>query len=68
MDRALAAETLAAQAMGDIDPVYGALVPPIHPSTVYEFGPDGAYRSRVPLSADVAATRREPLRRRRPVP
>src|ERR1700675_2718347 len=45
MDRALAAETLAAQAMGDIDPVYGALVPPIHPSTVYEFGPDGTYRS-----------------------
>jgi cystathionine gamma-synthase len=45
MDRALAAETLAAQAMGDIDPVYGALVPPIHPSTTYDFGPDGAYRS-----------------------
>src|SRR3989454_3019192 len=31
--------------MGDIDPVYGALVPPIHPSTIYEFGPDGVYRS-----------------------
>jgi cystathionine gamma-synthase len=42
---ALSAETLAAQALGDIDPEYGDLVPPIHPSTTYEFGPDGAYRS-----------------------
>jgi cystathionine gamma-synthase len=42
---ALSAETLAAQALGDIDPEYGDLVPPIDPSTTYEFGPDGAYRS-----------------------
>lgn len=41
----LSAETLAAQALGDIDPEYGDLVPPIHPSTTYEFGPDGTYRS-----------------------
>jgi cystathionine gamma-synthase len=43
--RALAPDTLAAQAMGDVDPVYGALVPPIHLSTTYERGPDGAYPS-----------------------
>jgi len=41
----LSPETLAAQALGDVDPVYGALVPPIHLSTTYERGPDGAYRS-----------------------
>ena len=41
----LSAETLAAQALGEIDPEYGDLVPPIHPSTTYEFGPDGTYRS-----------------------
>ena len=41
----LSAETLAAQALGEIDPESGALVPPIHPSTTYEFGPDGTYRS-----------------------
>ncbi len=45
MNQALSAETLAAQALGDVDPEYGDLVPPIHPSTTYEFGPDGAYRS-----------------------
>jgi cystathionine gamma-synthase len=38
-------ETLAAQALGDVDPVYGALVPAIHLSTTYERGPDGAYKS-----------------------
>jgi cystathionine gamma-synthase len=43
--RALAPDTLAAQAMGDVDPVHGALVPPIHLSTTYERGPDGAYPS-----------------------
>ena len=33
MKPSLSAETLAAQALGEIDPEYGALVPPIHPST-----------------------------------
>jgi cystathionine gamma-synthase len=32
----LSAETLAAQALGEIDPESRALVPPIHPSTTYE--------------------------------
>jgi cystathionine gamma-synthase len=41
----LSPETLAAQALGAVDPVSGALVPPIHLSTTYERGPDGAYRS-----------------------
>jgi len=45
MRNTLSPETLAAQALGDVDPVYGALVPPIHLSTTYERGPDGAYRS-----------------------
>ncbi len=41
----LSPETLAAQALGAVDPVSGALVPPIHLSTTYERGPDGAYQS-----------------------
>jgi cystathionine gamma-synthase len=45
MNRGLSPETLAAQAMGDIDPVTGALAPAIHPSTTYERSPDGSYRS-----------------------
>ena len=32
----LSCETLAAQASGESDPATGALVPPIHPSTIYE--------------------------------
>ena len=43
--RRLSPETLAAQALGTVDPVSGALVPPIHLSTTYERGPDGAYQS-----------------------
>ncbi len=43
--RSLSPETLAAQALGAVDPVSGALVPPIHLSTTYERGPDGAYPS-----------------------
>src|SRR5438552_1697745 len=38
-------ETLAAQAMGDVDATSGALTPAIHPSTTYERSPDGTYRS-----------------------
>jgi cystathionine gamma-synthase len=45
MNHGLSRETLAAQAMGDIDAASGALVPAIHPSTTYERSPDGTYRS-----------------------
>ena len=41
----LAPETIAAQALGRIDPVTKALVPAIHPSTTFERDKDGAYRS-----------------------
>jgi cystathionine gamma-synthase len=41
----LAPETLAAQALGRIDPVTRALVPAIHPSTTYERDKDGGYSS-----------------------
>lgn len=37
----LSPETLAAQACGGSDSASGALVPPIHPSTIYEANPDG---------------------------
>ena len=40
----LSRETLAAQASGEADPVSGALVPPIHPSTIYEANADGTAR------------------------
>ena len=40
MQQGLAPETLAAQALGDVDPVSRALVSPIHPSTIYERAPD----------------------------
>jgi cystathionine gamma-synthase len=45
MTEALSPETLAAQALGEGDPTSGALVPPIHPSTVYEANPDGRTRA-----------------------
>ena len=38
-------ETLAAQALGEVDQASGALSPAIHPSTIYERSPDGTYRS-----------------------
>lgn len=43
--RNLAPETLAAQALGRIDEMTRALVPPVHPSTTYERDPDGDYSS-----------------------
>jgi cystathionine gamma-synthase len=43
--KSLSPETMAAQALGTVDPMSGALVPPIHLSTTYERGPDGTYRS-----------------------
>src|SRR6266581_8745096 len=52
-DRAVSAETLAAQALGDADPVTGGLAPAINPSTNYEQQPDGSYRQdRVYARAD----------------
>lgn len=41
----LAPDTLAAQALGRIDPATRALVPPIHPSTTFERDKDGGYSS-----------------------
>jgi cystathionine gamma-synthase len=41
--RALAPETLAAQALGRVDETTRAVVPPIHPATTYERDPDGSY-------------------------
>ena len=41
----LAPETVTAQAMGRIDEVTRALVPPVHLSTTYERDPDGGYSS-----------------------
>jgi len=38
-NRTLAPETLAAQALGYVDPATGALVPPIHSATTYERPP-----------------------------
>jgi cystathionine gamma-synthase len=49
----LSAETLAAQALGDVDPQSGGLTPAINPSTNYEQQPDGSYREdRVYTRAD----------------
>jgi cystathionine gamma-synthase len=41
----LSRETLAAQALGEIDHTSGAVVPPIHPSTMYEASGDGSPRT-----------------------
>jgi len=41
----LASETAAAQALGRVDAITRALVPPIHPSTTYERDADGCYSS-----------------------
>src|SRR6266568_2126329 len=46
-------ETMAAQAMGEVDPVSGDLVPPIHMSTTFERQTDGSYlQDRVYTRAD----------------
>jgi cystathionine gamma-synthase len=45
MTEHLSPETLAAQAMGEADAASGAVVPPIHASTIYERDPDGTDRS-----------------------
>jgi cystathionine gamma-synthase len=43
-DRSVSAETLAAQALGEVDQVSGGLAPVINPSTSYERQADGSYR------------------------
>jgi cystathionine gamma-synthase len=49
----LSPETLAAQALGDIDPGSGGLAPVINPATTYEQLPDGSYhQGRVYTRAD----------------
>jgi cystathionine gamma-synthase len=49
----LSAETLAAQALGDVDPQSGGSTPAINPSKNYEQQPDGSYREdRVYTRAD----------------
>jgi cystathionine gamma-synthase len=51
--RSLSPETLAAQALGEADPVSGGLTPVINLSTNYEQQPDGSYRQdRVYTRAD----------------
>jgi len=44
-DRPLSPRTLAAQAMGAIDPVTKAVVMPLHMATTYVRDPDNQYRS-----------------------
>lgn len=43
--RKIALETLTVQALGHVDEVTRAVVPPVHASTTYERDPDGGYRS-----------------------
>jgi cystathionine gamma-synthase len=51
--RSVSPETLAAQALGEADPLSGGLAPVINPSTNYEQQPDGSYRQgRVYTRAD----------------
>ena len=51
--RSLSPQTLAAQALGETDPVSGALAPVITMSTNYEQQPDGSYpQGRVYTRAD----------------
>jgi cystathionine gamma-synthase len=51
--RSVSPETLAAQGLGEVDPVTGGLAPVINPSTNYEEQADGSYRQdRVYTRAD----------------
>jgi cystathionine gamma-synthase len=45
MQSGLSRETLAAQALGEVDERSGAVSPPIHPSTIYEVDADGGSRA-----------------------
>lgn len=51
--------SLTAQAMGGVEPVTGAIVPPIHVSTTYLRDPDNAYRSGYAYGRPDNATVRE---------
>jgi cystathionine gamma-synthase len=52
-DRSMSPETLAAQALGEADPVTGALAPVINLATNYEQRPDGSYpQGRIYTRAD----------------
>jgi cystathionine gamma-synthase len=42
--RSVSPKTLAAQGLGEVDPVTGGLAPVMHPSTNYEQQADGFYR------------------------
>jgi cystathionine gamma-synthase len=44
MTKRLSPETIAAQAGGAVDPVTGAIIPPIHLATTFERDPDNQYR------------------------
>jgi len=51
--RAVSPQTLAAQALGEVDPVSGGLAPVVNLSTTYERRPDGSYpQDRVYTRAD----------------
>jgi cystathionine gamma-synthase len=52
MKNKLSPETLAAQAMGFVDPETGGLTPPVHTSTTYIRDPDNQYRSGLVYSRD----------------
>ncbi len=55
-------DTLIAQAMGEIEPVYKGVVPPIHPATTYIRDPDNTYPTGVAYSRDDNPTTRAPER------
>ena len=45
--------TLAAQALGAIEPATGAVVPPVHVATTYIRDPDNQYRAASPMAARI---------------
>ena len=57
--RAFAKRSLAAQAMGRIDPLTRAIVPPLHLSTTYQRDPDNGYSSGFTYARPDNATIRE---------
>jgi len=56
-DRPVSPETLAAQALGEADPVTGALAPVITLATNYEQRPDGSYPQGRVYTSDFRSTR-----------
>ena len=55
-------ETLLAQALGEIEPVYGGVVPPIHTATTYIRAPDNTYPTGVAYGRDDNPTIVQPER------